>query len=446
MRCAFWLVTVAAVSITAPAAYGEFLLTDADRVVFYGDRQVAPPTFGLQVESFVRVRYPKLKTWFLHQRAYPDGTAAEGTAQFDERVATWDPTVVVLCFGQDDAGRQALDPARVEAFGSEMRKLVGQCKAIGANAWLMTPICPNAAGRPRLQEIRYDECVGAYAESLRTIGRELQVPVLDWYQATVEYRQTSEGKPRLQLTTTSGVDPSPRGAAVATELILEAWKAEPTKFAIRADWSGDLAEVSAGQVTANKEDEGTLILSLKDIPLPWHVADRGPVLASDWPPARFYEYTLQIENISDPTVGFVISPVGGGPPDSTKPFMRRMLDEGCDVSYFGPLAVSKAVSDLNGAIVEKNEWYRRAEEFRRRPVPEPEFEQAYRTQALAFRQYADGTANIILRMPRTMSIDIAVQTSHAAQARRKRETPPTTLPAEEPSAGETNAVPEKPGR
>jgi hypothetical protein len=86
---------VGAVWAVAPAANAAFVLTDNDRVVFYGGQGADPPTFGLQVETFVRARYPQLKAWFLCRRPQPGGTAAEGDAQFDEHVAAWKPTVVV---------------------------------------------------------------------------------------------------------------------------------------------------------------------------------------------------------------------------------------------------------------------------------------------------------------------------------------------------------------
>ena len=38
---------------------------------------------------------------------------------------------------------------------------------------------------------------------------------------------------------------------------------------------------------------------LEDVPLAWYIPNRGGLLASDWPPSRFYEYILQIDDIPD---------------------------------------------------------------------------------------------------------------------------------------------------
>lgn len=424
-------VAVGAVWAAASAANAAFVLTDDDRVVFYGGQGVEPPTFGLQVETFVRVRYPRLKTWFLGQRPQPGGTAAEGDAQFDPHVAAWKPTVVVLCFGLDDPARQKLDPGKLDLFTGSMRKLIEKSKTLGARVWVMTPPCPEVSADPRLAEIQYDECVGQYAEALRKLAKEMEAPVVDWYQASVDYRTASASNARLRLTTGSGVEPSPLGAAVATNLILRAWQAEPLKFTIRADWSGDTAEVSAGQIEVTRKNENTLILSLKDVPLPWYAADRGGILASDWPPTPFYEYTLQIENV--PEGGFIISESVGGKTRGGKPFLSKMLREGWDISNVGPMTGTKALTDLYGAIDRKNQSYQRLGAFRQRPSPDPELKEAYETQALAFRQYADGTARIVPRMPRSTDIVLQVQTAQAAAEEARATLPPTTQPASQPA-------------
>ncbi len=434
MRCACWLtlVVAAAVAVAPPAARGEFRLTDTDRVLTYGGRAADRESFSFQVETYVRLRYPQRRTWFMVEQAAPDGTVSSGLAQFDERVKPWDPTVVLLCFGIDDAGGRAFDPARLEAFDAGLRQLIARCRAIGADVFLLTPLCPDTDRLEELRDIQYDQCVGRYAAAVRTIGQELTVPVIDWYQASVDYRAASGNAPRLRLTTNTGVDPTPLGAALATDGILTTWQAEPHRFVIRADWNGAKVEVSSGRISATRRDEETLVLSLKDIPLAWYIPNRGALLASDWPPSHFYEYILQIDNIPDE--GFVVGEYVDGQVTRGKPFLgRQMLREGWDVSGIGPLAQPQATQDLYEAMAERDAWYRRVEEFKRRPVPDPEFKMAYETQALAFRQYADGTARIVLRMPRTTSIDIGIQTAKAAaaDARRARAgeaTPATTQP------------------
>lgn len=429
-----WLVLMAS---AVPAAAGSFLLGDEDRVVFFGDRQVylgdprsQRPTFGAQVESFVRVRYPALKTRFWHYGENSTSTAADGNARFDDQVAPWKPTVIVLSFGLDDAGLEAFDAAKLETFKSEMRKLIERSKAIGAKVWVVTPPSPEPNKRRQLQELDYDAVIGKYAEAVRGLGAELSVSVLDWYQAMVEYRSRALGNPRLALTTASGIDPTPLGASLAADLILSAWNAEPMIFQIHADWNSDTASVTSGQVTVTHRDPETMILSLTGIPLPWYLPDRGGIPKDDWPAARFCDYTLKIDNA--PRQGFILSeaknPTERG--REAKPFLAQMLWQGADVGRIGPLATAEAVRLLDSRIKQKNGSYAKAEAVKKTKVTEPEFAEAFKTFTLAQLQYSDGMARIIARTPRTMDIDLRIQTATAAGRQEQAPTEPTVPPTQ----------------
>jgi hypothetical protein len=442
-----WLVLMAS---AAPAVAGSFLLGDEDRVVFFGDRQVylgdprtQHPTFGAQVELFVRVRYPTLKARFWHYGVNTTSTAADGNARFDDQVAPWKPTVIVLCFGLDDAGMQAFDAAKLATFKSEMRKLIERSEGDGAKVWVLTPPCPEPSKRSQLQQINYDAVVGKYADAIRGLGADLHVPVLDWYQAMADYRTRAHGNPRLDLTTTSGIDPTPLAASLATDLILSAWNAEPMNFQIHADWNSDVASVTAGNVTVAYRDADTMILSLTGIPLPWYLPEGRGIPAEDWPAARFCHYTLKVDNA--PTKGFILSEAKTSTERGreSKPFLPQMLWAGADVGRIGPLPTAEAVKLLESRIKQKNGSYARAENVKKTKVTEPEFAEAFKTFTLAQLQYSDGLARIIARTPRTMDIDLRIQTASAA-ARLERARTETMVPSTQPQPPSTQ--PAKPSQ
>jgi hypothetical protein len=456
MRTALGLLLAAVVGIPASVARGEFALADSDRVIFYGGPVVEPPSFGSQVELFVRVRYPDLKTWFLHQPSGPEGTVSEALATFDERVSAFSPTVVVLAFGPPAPGPQPPDPLELQRFRAEFDQLARKTKGLGARVWVVTPPIPDASLRPQLRDIGYEETASEYAAAVREIAERVEVPVVDWHAAALEYRTEHPTNAQLRLAGPNGVDPTPVAAAVATDALLEAWQAAPMQFRIRADWGGDLADVTVGAVTVDKPDENSLVISLKDIPLPWYVANRRNTLAMYWPPARFYEYELQIENVPDVRgLGFTIGEKTDAGVQGIKPFLAMMLRDGCDVSAIGPLTTAAAVGTLQAAVDRKDRWYGDLERFREkaRTVPEPELQPAYETQALAFRQYADGTAALVNRVPRTMDIDIVVQAAQPLRAQPRPAPPqppsppaPTAQPAgdapgSDPAAVETPDAP-----
>ncbi len=447
MRTAFGLLLAAVVIIPASVARGEFALTDSDRVVFYGGRSVEPPSFGSQVELFVRVRYPALRTWFLNQPSGPTGTVSEGLAGFDERVAAFSPTVVVLAFGPSDSGAQPPEPGLIEQFATDLDLLIHKSKELGARVWVLTPLAPDLSTRPDLRDAGFESIASDCAAAVHRVADHCEVPVLDWFAASSEYRVTHPSAAMLRLTAANGIDPTPVGAAVATDALLEAWHAEPERILIRADWNGDLADVTVGTATASKSGENTLVISLKGVPLPWYITDRRNTLAMYWPPARFYEYQLQIENVPDVRgVGFTIGEKTSTGVQGIKPFLSMMLRDGCDMSAIGPLTTAAAVGTLQAAIDRKDHWYGELDRFRQKAgeVTEPELKPAYETQMLAFRQYADGTAALVHRVPRTMDIDIVVQAAQPAEVRPvpapAEPPPPTTLPTERTPESDPTAI------
>jgi hypothetical protein len=425
---------VLVLSAAAPTAFGAFLLKDNDRVVFFGDRTINPASFSGQIELFIRIRYPALKTRLWHQSVRPKGTVADALSQFDERVAAHKPTIVVLCFGLDDPGREPFAEEKLAQFGRGYRGLIERCKTAGAQVWLVTPPAPDASQQARLGEIQFDQTVSKYADTVRAIAAEAEggLPLVDWHKAITDFRPKAVENAKLQVTTRSGIDTTALGAALATELLLEAWQAEPMQTTIRADWQTGTAAVSSGSVTAQREGDEALVLDLKGIPFPWYIPNRGAILSEDWPPARFCKYTLQIDNVPDG--GFIIGRRVGKATRNAKPFLSSMLRDGCDIGNIDPLPSGQGFVDFRKAVDRKNRSYDKVEGFRKQTAPEPEFADAYKTMQKAYEQYADGAARIIQRLPRTMDITLEIKTVRAAAAEAKKQQeqakpPATTQPA-----------------
>ena len=105
------------------AASAEFQLKTADRVVFFGDTVVHAQLFSKYVETFVRVRYPELKTRFFNS-GQRNETAADGLARLEQELGLTSPTVVVVAFGLHDPGGQPFDEGRLAEFHKNITSIV----------------------------------------------------------------------------------------------------------------------------------------------------------------------------------------------------------------------------------------------------------------------------------------------------------------------------------
>nr|WP_314842179.1 SGNH/GDSL hydrolase family protein [uncultured Microbacterium sp.] len=101
---------------------------------------------------------------------------------WDRRVATWQPDVVILMIGTNDmATGPDRDTVSPEAFASTLRVFVDRLRAMGVIPVLQTPPSidiPNAPGRERIAE---------FAASVHAIARTDDVIVVDQLARFAEY-------------------------------------------------------------------------------------------------------------------------------------------------------------------------------------------------------------------------------------------------------------------
>ena len=153
------------------AASAEFQLKTDDRVVFFGDTVVHAALFSKYVETFVRVRYPELKTRFFNS-GQRNQTAADGLGRLQRDVGLTSPTVVVVAFGLYDPGGQPFDEERLAEFRKNIAGIVEGAKKLGARTVLLTPPRPIVERLRSLPEVEYAKVVGKYAQAIREVGRQ----------------------------------------------------------------------------------------------------------------------------------------------------------------------------------------------------------------------------------------------------------------------------------
>jgi len=411
-RAGVLLLTAGLVAGAAVApARAEFALTDTDRVLFFGATSLWPASFGLQVETFAAVKYPELKTRFWHWGPAMPRTISQGRERLDDHLAAFHPTIVVLNFGLDAAEQKPFDAARLAAFGDDLAGLIERCEKAGAKVVLITPNCPESYRKQILTKYKYDETVGKYAQLIREVGKQRQLPVIDWYAATKDRAAASAGdKSGKSALTTDGLHPTSLCNSLAAEAILEAWGAEPHEVTVHVDWKSLEVSTTVGTISAWRKSESMIMVDLEDFPMPW-VLPPGRVRAipRSWGESRFCKFTVHIHNA--PPGGVLISRPAGRP----TPWLEQMLDGGFDMSRIGPLVTAPPVLRLLKAIKRKNSGMDKYDRWTREPFPEPEYAGANAKYAEAMIAECDGTAEVIARTPRIMDVTLQVTLAQPPQ-------------------------------
>ncbi len=396
-------------------ASAEFKLKSTDRVVFFGDTLVESPMFSLNVETFVRVRYPHLRTRFYNSGRH-NQTIADGLRRLERELNPLQPNIVVLCFGLYDPDRRPFDPQRLEDFRADYLKVIEGIRQLKAEIVLVTPPCPRAAGLAEITVPAYDKIIERYAVAIREIAAQQDLPLLDWFSRSVALNEQLNSR-----TTSRGgeMTPPPLSHAVAAADLLRIWGAEPLKIRIDLDWTTGQASISHGRIDVLERTGNTLAVDINDMPLPWALAGvrAWELQTMAWPGDDLCRFELHIDHMPPSGVHlnwrskkFPIAP-------------EAATAKGMDIVHWQPIQLSRALRELKVYIRDKHRW--RWKLSTTREPEEPELHQAFVAYLESLKLYEDGTANIVLRLPKTFNVMLRFEAASDDED-APAETQPTT--------------------
>ncbi len=381
----------------------ELALKDTDRVMFFGANATLPVSYGLQVETFLRVKYPDLKTPFWHWgRAIPC-TLADARPRLADQLEAFKPTIVVISFGTEEGGLKPLSQKRFDAFREELSAVIGQCTKAGAKVVLLTPNCPEIKRKQILTKMGYDRIVDGFAQVMRDLAKQHKLGLVAWFPATAKLIAESGGGSDRDRLTTNGQHPTPIAHALAAELLLDNWGAEPHEVAVHIDWQSLEASTTSGSIGATRSGDSSVTVSLKDFPMPWVNPPPQPRIIRPWAGAHMCRFTFHVHNAPP---GGILTSVRGG---RATPWLGQMLEEGFDMSTIGPLLDVEAVKTLTNRIKGKNKILRRREKFVTNQRREPEFVEANSLYRQAIAAEVAAAEKFIVRTPRTMDLDLQIK-------------------------------------
>jgi len=409
-----------------PGSDSGFAWKDEERVLFFGSTAVWPASFGLQVETFVQVKYPLLKARFWHWGPPIPTLLADARKRLPDHLRAFHPTVAVLNFGVNEGESRAFNEERLNAFRTNLAEVVEQLRQAGVRVILVTPNYPEIARKDLLKKNAYDEVVARHAEVVRNLGTEQNLTVVDWFAITRDYAaahpsETASGKGL----TVDGIYPTELAHALAAEALLEALGAEPLEATVALDCSELSVAATAGSATATRKDESTIALELKDFPLPWVVPGRGWPTPRSWLPSRFCRMTLELQNA--PSAPVSITALGakasrwptGSSGDSAEDDRGGGLKSRyvLDMADCGPVIAAKPLVALMQLVSKKDRAVDKYDLWTKQPFAEPEYAEANVKYNEAMTAEVEGTARIIDRSPRTMDLTLEITFGGAAPAK-----------------------------
>jgi lysophospholipase L1-like esterase len=266
---------------TTLAAQSDFYLKDGDTVVFYGDSITEQRLYTVFTEAFVLTRFPRLRIRFVHSGWGGDRVTGGGGGPIDVRlqrdVLAFQPTVITVMLGMNDARYAPFDQATYQTFTSGYDNIVKTVKKALPNIRI-TAIQPSPyddVTRPPKFEGGYNAVLVRYGEYVRELAQREKLNLADLNTSVVAALRTADQtdhEQALQIIP-DRIHPAPGGHMLMAEALLKSWKAPAVVSAVEID-------AAAGAVTRS-ENTTVTELATKD-GLSWMETDRALPMPIDW--------------------------------------------------------------------------------------------------------------------------------------------------------------------
>jgi lysophospholipase L1-like esterase len=220
-----------------------FELRDGDRVVFYGDSITDQRRYTSFVETYVVTRFPKMNVTFVHSGWGGDRVNGGGGGPIDVRlwrdVLPYNPTVVTIMLGMNDAGYRAFDPKTFEDFSSGFKHIVDTLKrqfpgvritAIQPSPYDDVTKAPSFEGGYNKVLVRYGDFLRDLAVSEKLSLADLNTPVVAALTKANAADPAGAGK-----LIPDRIHPAEQATLVMAEALLESWNAPAVVTEVEID-------------------------------------------------------------------------------------------------------------------------------------------------------------------------------------------------------------------
>ena len=254
------LLALALAPLAAPARAADFFLKPGDRVCFYGDSITEQRYYGMDVETFVRTRFPGLAVEFVNAGVGGDrvggGWAGPIDLRLERDVFPFKPNVVTIMLGMNDAGYRAFDEQIFATYQRGYEHLIAslQQHLPGVRIVLLEPTPFDDVTQAPTFPGGYNAVLLRYAGFVRQLAATHHLDCVDFMTPLVDVVQKAQAEdPKLAGDVLPGrVHPSAMGELVMAQALLQAWGAPATVTAVTID-------AAAGRAT---QSENTAVTDL----------------------------------------------------------------------------------------------------------------------------------------------------------------------------------------
>ncbi|HTV63266.1 MAG TPA: SGNH/GDSL hydrolase family protein [Verrucomicrobiae bacterium] len=286
-----------------------FYLKDGDTVCFYGDSITEQRFYGMDIETYVRTRFPNLHVDFVNSGVGGDkvtgGWAGGIDLRLERDVFPFKPNVVTIMLGMNDASYRAFDPDIFATYTNGYEHIIEslQQHLPGVRIVLIEPSPYDDVTEPPGFPGGYNGVLLRYSAFVRQLAAEHDLTCVDLNQPLVDVMKKAEAQnPQLAHDVIPGrVHPSAAGELVMAQGILQAWNAPATVTAVTIDAAHNSAVHAENTAVSDiKTVNGVVSWTQNDQCLPFPILalhddwQQFPPTERDWGSLTFFTPAPQV--------------------------------------------------------------------------------------------------------------------------------------------------------
>ena len=273
---------------TNAAAEAPFYLKSGDHVCFYGDSITEQRFYGVDVETYIRTRFPDLHVKFVNSGVGGDCVTGGWAGRIDERlqrdVYPFKPSVVTIMLGMNDAKYRPFDQHIFDVYTNGYEHILRalQQHLPGVRLVLIEPTPYDDVSFPPKFPGGYNAVLLRYAAFVRQLAAEHGLMCVDFMTPLLDVLQQAETQdPQLAHDVIPGrIHPSVVGELVMAQALLQAWNAPAMVSSVTIDAArNSVVQSDSTRISQLAAANGKISWTQKDESLPFPILG----LHEDWP-------------------------------------------------------------------------------------------------------------------------------------------------------------------
>ena len=265
---------------TNAAAETPFYLKSGDRVCFYGDSITEQRYYGVDVETYVRTRFPGLHVKFVNSGVGGDcvtgGWAGPIDLRLERDVYSFKPNVVTIMLGMNDAKYRPFDQQIFATYTNGYEHIIQslQQHLPGVRIIVIQPTPYDDVTCPPQFPGGYNAVLLRYAAFVRQLAAEHHLMCVDFMTPLLDVVQQAEAQdPKLARDVVPGrIHPSVLGELVMAQALLEAWHAPAIVSSVAIDAAkNSVVRSDHTGISQLAEADGKMSWTQKDESLPFPI-------------------------------------------------------------------------------------------------------------------------------------------------------------------------------